>query len=152
MIASYIGVEVSSEVSVPLAQKQSFQSPSMRSPTREAIGVVCLRSFGVDETVAWVLSTRGCVQRTSQKGEQFYLGCVGSLASVGVSATQLHIILDSCRTCELYRGPCLIRWGCRWLVRVRTMRWFGHAAHVPHARLPNDASCVHFKKYLNQVN
>ena len=66
MIASYIGVEVSSEVSVPLAQKQSFQSPSMRPPTREAIGVVCLRSFGVDDTVAWVLSTRGCVQRISQ--------------------------------------------------------------------------------------
>ena len=110
-------------------------------------------AFGASAfTVAWVLSTRGCVQRISQRGEQFYLGCVGSLASVGVSATQLHIILDSCRTCELYRGPCLIRWGCRWLVRVRTMRWFGHAAHVPHARLPNDASCVHFKKYLNQVN
>ena len=78
MIASYIGVEVSSEVSVPLAQKQSFQSPSMRSPTREAIGVVCLRSFGVDETVAWVLSTRGCIQRISQ-GENMNPDAVGEV-------------------------------------------------------------------------
>ena len=54
MIASYIGVEVSSEVSVPLAQKQSFQSPSMRSPTREAIGVSFPQSFG---SYPWVLAT-----------------------------------------------------------------------------------------------
>ena len=77
MIASYIGVEVSSEVSVPLAQKQSFQSLSMRSPTREAIGVVCLRSFGVDETVARVLVPVGACKGLNKGENNFTSAALG---------------------------------------------------------------------------
>ena len=150
MIASYIGVEVSSEVSVPLAQKQSLQG-SFHAQCQHACAFERPMVAMPPRLVAWSMVAWFPRSEASASGAQFVHTHPPKACSLSMERalscyweylqrSLIHIIVDSCCTGELYLGLCLIRWGCRWLVRVRTTRWCRQAAHVPHARQPNDAS------------